>query len=60
MLSDDLKVTIHAGLKDPCKASLQTKIKLLLIRLSTCVWVTDLEESMLVLKKLVQDPTSGN
>lgn len=59
VLSDDLRASINSSPKD-FKACLETRIKLLLIRLCTCVWVTDLEESMVALKKLVQDSNTGS
>jgi len=34
-------------------------MKLSLVRLSTCVWVTDLQETMMAIKKAVQDGPAG-
>jgi hypothetical protein len=55
MLAEDLRATINNGQKEAAKFSLETKIKLSLIRLCTSVWITDILESMLTLKRFVQD-----
>jgi ABC-type transport system involved in cytochrome c biogenesis permease component len=60
MLAEDLRATINSSQKEAAKFSLETKIKLALIRLCTSVWITDILESMLTLKRFVQDASQGS
>ena len=60
MLADDLRLTINSGHKDAVKISLEVKVRLMLIRLCTSVWITDVQDTLLQSKRMVQDANSGS
>jgi hypothetical protein len=42
VLADDLRATVNSATKEAAKLTIETKVKLLLVRLGTSVWITDI------------------